>query len=99
MKLDKDVEREVRAALAKNGISVALDSDGRILVHEYRMDAKARAGMLYLKPESQIPKGELPFLIGEHRGVYGVFHVDGEAVIIEVSFMAMAAELQTDSRP
>lgn len=37
-----------------NDLRHALDAAGRIYVHEYRMDTKAKAGMLYLKPENEI---------------------------------------------
>ena len=93
MRLDKDVGAQIRSSLHEHGISVVLDSDGRILVHEYRMDPKAKAGMLYLRPEGLLPSGELPFLVTGGRGVYGVFHLDGEAVMIEVGFAAMDGEV------
>ena len=96
MRLDKDVDAKIRSSLQQHGINVALDSDDRILVHEYRMDPKAKAGMLYLRPKDQVPNGELPFLVTGGRGVYGVFHLDGEAVIIEVGFAAMDEEVSDE---
>lgn len=89
MRLKQEVDAQIQASLKRAGIEVTLDDNRKILVHEYRMDPAAKAGMLYLKPSSQVPRGELPFFVAPGWGVYGVFHVDGEAVSIEVSFLAM----------
>jgi hypothetical protein len=86
--------KEIQIELFFNGITFPLDAKGRIAIHEYRMDTKACAGMLYILPESELPKGELPFLVAPANYVYGVFSFDGQAAIIEVSSMALDGEIE-----
>lgn len=92
MKLKDIVDSDIQSSLKENDIEVALDADGRIHVRQHRLDNEAKTGFLYLKPEYEIPKGPLPFLVVSAKGVYGIFHENKEALIIEVSFMAILGD-------
>ena len=88
-KIDADIQKNLRS----NGINYQVDTDNRIHIHETRMDKMAKAGMLYLIPKEKLPKGELPFLVVTARWVYGVFHYENKAAIIEVSTKAMDGKI------
>lgn len=92
MKLDVTTDSSIRNSLKKHDIHVDINIHGYINIHEYKMDSEAKAGMLYLKPKSEIPNGKLPFLVVDAKGVYGVFYKDKKALIIEVSLSAMQDE-------
>lgn len=88
-RMKKEVEREILAALEEENIGISTDLNGRIHVVEINMDDEAQAGMLYLVSRSSLPAGKKEFLVSPSVGVYGIFHCDGQAVMIEVSSYAM----------
>jgi hypothetical protein len=94
MELKPRIDKQIQIGLFSNEIRFPVDERGRIAIHEYRIDSKARAGMLYILPKSDLPKGELPFLVILADYVYGVFHIDGKVAIIEVSAMALDGEIE-----
>jgi hypothetical protein len=94
MELKPNVDSDIQRELFSNRIAFPVDDKGKIAIHEFRMDAQAGAGMLYILPENNLPKGTLPFLAGLAEGVYGVFHFEGKAAIIEVSTGALDGEIE-----
>jgi hypothetical protein len=94
MELKSRIDKEIQINLLSNGITFPVDANGKISIYEYRMDTTANAGMLYVIPKSELPKGALPFLIFPVDYVYGVFSFDGQAAIIEVSSMALDGEIE-----
>jgi hypothetical protein len=94
MELKPDIDRQIQIELCANGITFPVDAKGRIAIHEYRMDTKAGAGMLYILPDSKLPNGKLRFLVAPANYVYGVFYFDKQAAIVEVSSMALDGEIE-----
>jgi hypothetical protein len=94
MELKPKIDKEIQIELFSHGITFPVDEKGRIAIHEYRIDKKACAGMLYILPKNNLPKGKLPFLVISANNVYGVFYIDGKAAIIEVSSMAFDGEIE-----
>jgi hypothetical protein len=94
MELKPKIDKQIQMGLLSNGITFPVDERGRIVIHEYRVDTKGCAGMLYVQPKSELQKGKLPFLVILADHVYGVFYIDGKAAIIEVSSMALDGEIE-----
>jgi hypothetical protein len=93
MELKHDIDSDIQRGLRTNGIKFPVDGRGRIAISELRMDTKAKSGMLYIIPENNLPKVELPFLVVQAQWVYGVFHYDGEAAIIEIGERALSGDI------
>jgi hypothetical protein len=89
MELKPYIDKEIQIELMSNGITLPVDSSGKIAIHEFQIDTQAGAGMLYVLPRSILPDGALPFLVVRADWVYGVFHFEGKAAMIEVSTMAL----------
>jgi hypothetical protein len=94
MELKSKIDQEIQIGLSSNRITFPVDVKGKIAIYEYRMDTRAGTGMLYVLPASDLPKGELPFLVIPASHIYGVFHIDGKAAIIEVNSMALDGEIK-----
>ena len=94
MELEPNIDKDIQTELLSNRITFPIDSQGKIAIHEFRIDTKAKAGMLYILPASQLPRGELPFLVAPADYVYGIFSFEGKAAIIEVSIMALDGEIE-----
>jgi hypothetical protein len=94
MELIPKIDKQIQIGLFSNGIAFPVDERGRITIHKYRIDTKACAGMLYILPKSELPKGKLPFLVILADYVYGVFYIDGKAAIIEISSMALDGDIE-----
>ncbi|WP_299411413.1 hypothetical protein [Acaryochloris sp. IP29b_bin.148] len=94
MELKSQIDKTIQINLMSYGITFPIDNKGKILIHEFWIDTQANAGMLYIQPKNKLPKGALPFLVGCADFVYGVFHFEGKAAIIEVSTMALDGEIK-----
>ncbi|MCP3921955.1 MAG: hypothetical protein GY714_05140 [Desulfobacterales bacterium] len=93
MKLKEIIDKCIQKGLRLNKIDFAVDSNNRLLIEEVRVDKKAKAGMLYLVPETTLPKDALPSVVIEAKWVYSVFYHENKAVIIEVSTEALDGEI------
>jgi hypothetical protein len=89
MKLHESIDFHIQSSLDEEGIKFSLNSEGRLSVSHVNYDPDAKAGMVYLIPEQDLPKGELPFIIISAPNVFGVFIHDGYAAIIEVNGQAL----------
>jgi hypothetical protein len=94
IELKPEIDEQIQIGLLSNGITFPIDKRGRIVIHEYRIDTKACAGILYILPKSELLKGKLPFLVILADYVYGIFYIDAQAAIIEVSSMALNGEIE-----
>ena len=94
MKLNPKIDKDIQRSLNKAMIKFPTDSNGNILITEYRMDIKAKAGTLYIKPPLLVPGGELPFLVVNAQWIYGVFHLNNQALMIEVGSDAIDGDIK-----
>jgi hypothetical protein len=85
MRLNSVVDKEIQKSLREKGIKFQTESNGKLLILKFKIDESETAGMLYLKKEKYMPSGALPFTVIDAPCLYGVFHLKGEALIIEVS--------------
>ncbi|MGD1937822.1 MAG: hypothetical protein ACFCA4_09750 [Cyanophyceae cyanobacterium] len=89
MKLKSRIDKDIQIDLMFHRITFPVDKKGKILIHQFRIDTQAGAGMLYIKPKEKLPRGKLPFLVVDAEDTYGVFHFNGEAAMIEISTLAL----------
>jgi hypothetical protein len=94
MELKPEIDKQIQIELISNGIAFPIDEKGHISIHEFRVDAQAHIGMLYIIPKSNLPKGKLPFIVILAQYIYGVFYIDGQAAIIEAGSMAINGEIE-----
>ena len=90
MKLITSVDRQIQKSLMSKGITFDIDDSCLIKVKEYYIDNQANAGMLYLKHKCDLPDGELLLMMVDADNIYGVFHNNNEALIIEVNTLALS---------
>ena len=93
MQLKSEVDSDIQQSLRSNGIAFPLNSKGMIDICEFIIDESANAGMLYIIPKHELPDGELPFIVVKAQWVYGVFHFNNKAAIIEVGKKAISYEI------
>lgn len=93
MKIDPVIDTDIQKSLQEAGIAYPVDRNGRIAVHEFRMDTRAKVGMAYFKASNKVPKGALPFLVISAQWVYGVFHYESKGVAIEVGEKALIGKV------
>ncbi|WP_299415061.1 hypothetical protein [Acaryochloris sp. IP29b_bin.148] len=94
MKLKSDIDKDIQLGLIAHGITFPIDDTGKIAIHEFRIDTQARIGMLYILPKTKLPDGALPFLVIPAQYLYGVFHFERQAAIIEIGTMALDGEIE-----
>ncbi len=93
MRIKRNIDADIQHSLRKACIAFPLDKHGEIAISEYRMDTAAKAGFAYIQHRDTIPSGELPFLVVAAEWVFGVFHHDGNAVIIELGERAIEGSI------
>lgn len=94
MNIEPKIDAAIQESLVVHDIKYELDKDGRIKVYEFRMDTKARMGMVYTMPSSQIPNDALPYIVPNAEWVLCVFCVNNHAAIIELGINAINGEIK-----